>query len=180
MRKILAIIGRPGTGKSSLVRKYIEDMELKSEQLVKLVPSLYNKELDLHILGKYEEGVIFAGTDVFSMAVMPNAKEFVSTISSNILFEGDRLTSSSFFSFLSELPNTELKIFILSTSEEILNERYKERGSNQNETFLKGRATKIDNISTNMCLMNNIEEFSNSNKEEQELILENIKKFFTN
>lgn len=178
MRKILAVIGRPGVGKTTLFKKFIEGKEWEKQELVKLVPSLYNKELDLHILGKYEEGEVFAGTDRMSMAVMPAAVEFVKTIKSNIIFEGDRLTSSTFFDTLSTLPDTDFQIFVISANEELLTERYVERGSNQSETFLKGRVTKISNIQTNMEFMFITESFENNNFDDQKIILNKIETFF--
>ena len=80
MRKILAVIGRPGVGKTTLFKKFIESKNWENKELIKLVPSLYNEELDLHILGKYEEGEVFAGTDRMSMAVMPAAVEFFKSV----------------------------------------------------------------------------------------------------
>jgi len=178
MRKILAVIGRPGVGKTTLFRKFIEHKEWEKQELVKLVPSLYNKELDLHILGKYEDGEVFAGTDRMSMAVMPAAVEFVKSVNSNIIFEGDRLTSSTFFDLLSSLPDTDFQIFVITANEDLLSERYEERGSNQSETFLKGRNTKISNIQTNMEFMFISETFFNNNFEDQTIILDRIEQFF--
>ena len=178
MRKILAVIGRPGTGKTTLFREFIKTNEWERKELVKLVPSLYNETLDLHILGKYEDGEVFAGTDKMSMAVMPAAIDFVMSTTSNIIFEGDRLTSSKFFNFLSELPDTEFKILVVTTDENILAERYNERNSDQSEVFLKGRATKISNIQTNMELMFITETFKNNNLTEQETILDQLVSFF--
>lgn len=179
MRKILAVIGRPGVGKTTLFREFIEKHTWEKQELVKLVPSMYNKELDLHILGKYEDGEVFAGTDRMSMAVMPAAVEFVNSINSNIIFEGDRLTSSTFFDLLSTLPNTDFQIFVITANENLLSERYVERGSNQSETFLKGRVTKISNIQTNMEFMFISETFQNNNFDDQKVILDKIDQFFS-
>lgn len=177
MRKILAVIGRPGSGKTSLFREFLKDKIWEDQQLVKLIPSMYNKELNLHLLGKYEEGKLFAGTDVMSMAAMPAAVEFVNTIDSNIIFEGDRLTSGKFFSYLANLPNTEFKLFVITADEEVLTSRYKERGSEQSDQFLSGRKTKLGNIQSNMELMFILDEFKNNNFEDQKIILGKIKEF---
>lgn len=177
MRKILVLIGRPGSGKTSLIIRFIESKDWENQELVKLVPSLYNKELDLHILGKYEEGEIFAGTDRMSMCCQPNVVEFVKFTSSNIIFEGDRLTNMKFFDVLINLPDTEFKIIVITTTEKLLADRYLERGSNQSEVFLKGRKTKISNIQTNMDFMFITDTYVNDTFEDQQKILEKINEF---
>ena len=176
-RKILACCGRPGSGKTTLFRKFMEDKVFEDMQLVKLVPSMYCKELDLHIIGKYEDGEVFAGTDRLSMAVMPAAVEFVQTVQSNIIFEGDRLTSGKFLELLNGLPNTEFKLIVISADDKILQERYDDRGSNQSEQFLSGRVTKINNITSNMELMFVTDNFVNNNFDDQQKILDCINNF---
>lgn len=171
MRKIIAIGGVPGTGKTTLFRKFMEGKTFEKVEPVKLMPALYSAELDLYILGKYDEGEIYAGTDKLSMACQPNIQEFAASTTSNILYEGDRLTNSKFYNFLLELPDTEVKFVILKTSKDILQDRYITRGSNQSEVFLKGRDTKIDNILSNLEYMDTIIEFRNETMQDQAIIL---------
>lgn len=176
MRKIIAVGGVPGTGKTTLFRKFMEGLEWEKMEQLKMLPMLYNKEHDLYILGKYEDGETFAGTDRLSMAVQPIAQEFVSTCSSNILFEGDRIFNQSFLEFVSNLNNVELQIVYLKAPQSILEQRYVDRGSDQSETFLKGRATKYNNILSSFDLMSYITEFNNTNLEEQGKVLEFLEK----
>lgn len=178
MRKILGVIGRPGTGKTTLFREILSEGNWEKKELVKLVNSLYNKSKDLHVLGKYEEGEIFAGTDRLSMSCLPEVRKFVFEVNSNILFEGDRLTSGVFFEFLSEQKDTEVKILVISAKENLLKERYIERGSDQSEQFLKGRITKLNNIGSNMNLLDIIEYYDNNTFDDQKIILNRIKEFF--
>lgn len=177
MRKVICLIGEPGTGKTTLFRKFMEDEVWEAQEPVRLVNTMYSAELDMHIIGKYEEGEVFAGTDRLSMAVMPEAIKFVETSTSNIMFEGDRLTSAKFFDFLICLPDAEIKIIIITVPQEVLESRYKERGSEQSETFLKGRRTKINNIRGNFDYMDYIEVFDNRNLEDQTKILESINSY---
>lgn len=177
MRKIIALIGEPGTGKTTLFRKFMEPFSWEKQEPVKLVNTMYCKELDLHIIGKYEEGEVFAGTDKLSMAVMPEAIKFVKNTTSNVIFEGDRLTSSKFFDFLICVPDADVKFIVLTAPSNILSERYEARGSNQSETFLKGRTTKINNIRSNFDYMDYIEVFENKNLEDQSKVIESIKIF---
>jgi len=171
VRKLIAIGGSPGTGKTTLMRKYMEGKEFQPVEPAKLVSAMYNPERDLYILGKYEEGEVFAGTDRLSMAVQPAMQEWIASHNCNVLFEGDRIFNQSFLEFAMGLPDTELHIVFLSAPKDILEARYKERGSDQSEQFLRGRETKYSNLLSNFDLMPYITEFANTNLEEQAKVL---------
>jgi broad-specificity NMP kinase len=171
VRKLIAVGGQPGTGKTTLFRKFMEKYQWETVEPKKMLPALYCKELDLYILGKYEDGETFAGTDRLSMAVQPVAQQFVTETASNILFEGDRIFNQSFLEFTMKLSNTDLQVIYLKVPDNMLKERYAERGSDQSATFLKGRATKYSNLLSNFELMPYITEFSNTNLEEQGKVL---------
>lgn len=179
MREIIAVGGRPGTGKTTLFREFMKDYTWEVVEPIKLLPCMYSKDLDLYVIGKYEEGEVFAGTDRLSMAVQPAAEKFFSDTKSNILYEGDRIFNQSFLEFCSELPEVSLNILYLKTSEEILSQRYLDRGSNQSEVFLKGRETKYNNILTNFSLMTYISTYENSSLEQQAIILAFLRKTLT-
>lgn len=171
VRKLIAIGGSPGTGKTTLMRKYMEGKEFQPVEPAKLVSAMYNPERDLYILGKYEEGEVFAGTDRLSMAVQPAVQEWIKSHNCNILFEGDRIFNQSFLEFAMSLPDTELQIVYLKAPKDVLEQRYKDRGSDQSETFLRGRETKYNNLLSNFELMSYITEFANTNQEEQAKVL---------
>jgi broad-specificity NMP kinase len=171
MRKIIAVGGQPGTGKTTLFRKFMEDKKWENVEPAKLVSAMYNKEMDLYILGKYQEGETFAGTDRLSMAVQPELQKWIQTNNSNILFEGDRVFNQSFLEFAMALPETDLQIVYLKAPKNILEQRYKDRGSDQSEQFLRGRETKYSNLLSNFELMSYITEFANTNLEEQLKVL---------
>lgn len=170
-RKIVAVGGSPGTGKTTLFRKFMEGKPWIDVAPAKLVSAMYNTERDLYILGKYEEGETFAGTDRLSMAVQPPLQEWIASHNCNILFEGDRVFNQSFLEFCMGLPNTELVVVFLSAPKDILEQRYKDRGSDQSEQFLRGRETKYSNLLSNFELMPYITEFVNTNLEEQGKVL---------
>lgn len=172
MKKIIAVGGVPGTGKTSLFRRFISQHTWEKVEPIKLLSALYCKELDLYVFGKYEEGELFAGTDRLSMACQPNVTEFVKNTSSNIIFEGDRLTNNKFYTMLMDLPNIKLKVIFLEVSNTTLKQRYIERGSDQSETFLQSRETKISNLSKNFDLFEHLETFTNETIEDQSKILD--------
>lgn len=175
--KVIAIGGEPGAGKSTLMNKILDEYTWRMEyDKVKLVPYLTNTD-GVYILGKYfEEGQTFSGTDRMSMAVQPEAIKFLASLpdDSIVLFEGDRLFTASFLEHC--LDNYDLEIIYLETDKSIREERYAERGSNQNETWLQGRETKIANILSNMMLMFNTIKFENNNLEDQQKIVNHIMK----
>lgn len=173
--KVIAIGGEPGAGKSTLMKKILSKLDWKEEYTnFKLVP--YLRCSKYYILGKYEEGETFSGTDRMSMAVQPEAIKFLQSLDKDavVLYEGDRLFTSSFLEHC--LDNYDLEIIYLQTESEIRKDRYRQRGSNQNETWLQGRETKIANILSNMMLMFNVVRFNNNCINDQEKIVEHIMK----
>jgi broad-specificity NMP kinase len=176
VRKIIAVGGRPGTGKTTLFRKYMEGKGFQPIEPAKLVSANYEPSRDLYILGKYEEGEVFAGTDRLSMAVQPALQEWIASHNCNVLFEGDRVFNQSFLEFAMALPDTELHVVYLKASEDTLKERYADRGSDQSEQFLRGRETKYNNLLSNFELMSYTTEFNNTNLDEQAKILEFLDK----
>jgi broad-specificity NMP kinase len=171
--KVIAIGGNPGSGKSTLMKRLIEYFTpVKKYDEFKLVPYLQNN--NIYILGKYDDGEVFSGTDRMSMAVQPEAIKFLASIpdDSIVLYEGDRLFTASFLEDCSE--KYDLKIIHLATKPEVREERYKERGSDQNVTWLRGRESKINNILTNMTLLFFVETFDNNSLEEQEIVFQSI------
>lgn len=173
--KVIAIGGEPGSGKTTLMKRIIQhyNMQPKYED-VKLVPFLQKD--NIYVLGKYEDGHVFAGTDRMSMAVQPEAIKFLATLptESIVLYEGDRLFTASFLEDC--LDKYDLDIIYLSTYKDVRTQRYTERGSEQDETWLRGRETKIANILTNMNLLFNVSKYNNNNLDEQNLVFGEILK----
>ena len=180
MNKVVAIGGVPGTGKTTLVQRVIsfaDDWEVCKP--AELLDAIYSETLDLYILGKYApfyEGEGYAwGTDRLSMAVQPKASEFLKETTSDILFEGDRLFNQSFLELCVE--RKDVHICVLKTDDSTLKSRYEERGSEQSEKFIQGRETKYGNLLTNFFLMPYTEYVENTNLDDQEKIVSQIRKF---
>ena len=175
--KIIAVGGVPGTGKTTIVQKIIDRVEdWVAVKPAALLDSIYSEALDLYVLGKYQpwyDGEGYAqGTDRLSMAVQPKAIEFLTTNTSNILFEGDRLFTQTFLDACSDAGD--LRVFMLQTDKTTLQIRYEDRGSTQSTQFIKSRETKYQNLGTNFDLMSCIEYHSNNNLDQQKAILESI------
>lgn len=178
--KVIAIGGEPGSGKSTLMKNIMYAYHFdKCFDTFKLVPYHYSNDRNknIYILGKYEEGEVFSGTDRMSMAVQPEAIKFLASLKDDavVLLEGDRLFTASFLEHCVE--NYDLEIIYLETDRLIRENRYKERGSNQNETWLQGRETKIANILSNMTLMFNTVKFKNNNEDDRKIIVDHIMKY---
>lgn len=181
MSKRLMVCGVPGTGKSTLMKAFMKDYQWEYLEPKQLVKVHYCKELDLYVIGQYAEGEVFGGTDRLAMNAQPNVIEFIKSTGSNILFEGDRLTNGKMIDFLmNEADDVDsiFQIFVL-TATGCLQDRYKERGSDQSETFLKGRETKINNILSNFDYMDYTLVYQNRNLDEQSVILNHMKAYFS-
>ena len=74
------------------------------------------------------------------------------------------------------LPNTDHQVVYLKVPQTMLEQRYKDRGSDQSEQFLRGRETKYSNLLSNFELMPYITEFTNTNLEEQGKVLAFLEK----
>lgn len=165
MNNVILICGEPGSGKTTLMWNIIEQRkEWDNVEPIKLLNAMYNKAADLYILGKYEKGEVFAGTDRLSMAVQPVAVEFIQNSNADFLIEGDRLFNRKFIDAVMKMPGKKLSIVHLDVDQNTLKARYKERGTNQNEEFLRSRATKVSNITNAFDLMDVVHSFSHMNK----------------
>lgn len=173
--KIIFIIGEPGSGKTTLMRRLMNEVG-GFEPHFKEYPLIdYHRSGNVYILGKYEDGELFAGTDRLSMACQPNAVQFLSELpeDSVVLIEGDRLGNRSFIEHCESKYAT--MIVYLKTKPETRTLRFDERGSEQTEQFLKSRETKLKNLRSNFNLMLITHEYWNENQEHQDIIVDFIK-----
>lgn len=146
MKKIIALGGRPGCGKTTIMRAILSRYHSDKIEPARGLPCHYIPALNTAVLGVYDTTELFAGTDKLSMSIQPAAEKYARDASCNLLFEGDRLYNFSFLSYLKTIPECALHAVFLDVRDEILTERRTNRGSNQSQTFLRGRATKYHNI----------------------------------
>jgi dephospho-CoA kinase len=136
---VIALGGEPASGKTTLlkrIRKNFPNLTQFKSGLVRGEYCPYNK---VYFVGVFDD-TMFEGTDKLSLSVQPSFIEFVrNTPDAKIVYEGDRLFNASVFEQLRSV------IFLLELSPSIHKARHAQRGHEQNETFLKGRKTKIEN-----------------------------------
>jgi len=153
--KFICIGGEPGTGKSGIVKSILEKLGTGYDFKFNLLRGYKYPTLDprIIVLGIYEDGVLFSGTDRLSMIAIKSIKELVHFCVENnvfmdytILFEGDRFFKQNFFETLDSL-NVDYSLFILKVDDDVLNSRREARSdNNQSDKFLKGRRTMYSNI----------------------------------
>ena len=86
MKNIIALGGEPATGKTTLMWRIIDSVtDWQKIEPKKTLSAIRSESLDLTILGKYDRGLEFAGTDRLSMSVQPAATEFIKEATGNSL-----------------------------------------------------------------------------------------------
>lgn len=152
----ICIGGVPATGKTKLMYKVVKYLRynmvegggmklgtIRAEQFAK-------PEYQFFVLGEYD-GQIFAGTDRLSMDAqkhMPDFLAYIFQLRSKVvvLFEGDRLFNTKMITLLNDVVGAEnVAKVCLAVSEDTLRKRHNKRGDSQSGSWLKGRATKIQN-----------------------------------
>lgn len=140
MATLYYVIGIPGAGKTSLLNAALAGVPY---QAVDDYPArrVYPGGV---LLGR-ERGV-FSGTDSYPYNVQPVVLEWlVSCGLQRVLGEGDRLANDRFFRGV-VAAGWNLSVIYLNTPPALAAERRKQRGSNQNLAWVKGRITKVHSL----------------------------------
>jgi adenylate kinase family enzyme len=149
MKKLIMIIGEPGSGKSSLVKELLSQQEHK--QIKHQLLRAYEIDKDnykIFVFGIYFSNEIFEGTDKLSMGVQPSAIDFMLNAPTNSIFitEGDRLGNAKLLAFCKE---NGIQYQLIHLYCEKPHQRRDKRGSKQSETWISSRQTKIRNLLSN-------------------------------
>ena len=144
-------IGVPGTGKTTLMReklaefRKVEQDELVAEGMVKY--HRFNEQKVL-ILGIYDEST-FAGTDRLAKSCGPKFREWlVNNVETyegwELVMEGERFMNDKTLPLLFEQES--MNLVCLKVTEEELVRRREARNNTQSSTWLKGMATRVQNV----------------------------------
>jgi len=150
MHYAVFVVGPPGVGKTSALRKILgEDYTIVHPQDNKVVKFTLSE--DLCFAGHYGTGT-FDGSDTVPMHaasicldwwesnILPNSK-YKATI-----FDGDRFSTNPCKSTLEAIEGVKVLCVYMGASKEVLTQRRLERGSKQDPTWLKGRESKCRNF----------------------------------
>lgn len=134
-REALYLIGEPGVGKSTLADALIGTAPLT----VFTSPFAHYTAGPVVVLGVRRKQ--FPGTDALPMNVQPKVEGWLDAAAPPLLFgEGDRLGNDKFFRALTEAGYNLVVGYLVG--EATAKARRKERGSKQNDAWVRGRGSK--------------------------------------
>jgi hypothetical protein len=151
---VVAIGDEQATGKTTLVQRALK-MALGKMQPVPTYRGRYGlieymafPSLSLTVFGSYD-GDVYAGTDRLSMAVEHDAREFVEYLTrwgghQTVIFEGDRLFTSSYLRFCQE--RVILRAYVLGCDATAPGARRASRQATKSDVLLRSRRTKMEQI----------------------------------
>ena len=177
---IIMIGGAPCSGKSTLVRSILSELG-SAENVEPMKLFSCQKHNDILVVGRYPEEEAFGGTDRLSYGTISKFRKFIIQEYSkykHIIIEGDRFFRMKDIEWLVSEYNAgtfDAKIFVLTVSSSEEQRRHIERQDTQSEKWLKGRRSQINNILTNMFLMDKIQVRNNENKNDMMKIEEELK-----
>ena len=149
--QITHYLGEPGTGKTTLMRaKLTEFRKVEQDEWVKDGYITYHKfpKQKVLILGRYDEGT-FSGTDTWAKTAPPKFRQWVLDNAEifadwKIYSEGERLSNNPTLDALFATENFTLVRLVVSDEE--LERRRQARNNTQNESWMKGMKTRIENL----------------------------------
>jgi hypothetical protein len=148
--EMLYIAGPPGVGKSTLARELTAGWD-RIVHTHAPVPHVVLRHPVTGLKAGLELGVprpAFSGTDALSMSIGPAALDFMLSRTSTVPFalgEGSRLATRPFLGGLVHA-GVRLTFVSLSASQDVLDYRWRARGSKQNPSWRKGAATRAERM----------------------------------
>ena len=145
---LLYLAGPPGVGKSSVARELTQSWDRFVSRYAAVPHTVLSHPVSGQIHG-VELGVpreTFSGTDALAMDIGPRALDWMRGLSVPFaLGEGSRLATRP---FLSGLARGGVKVVLvrLTADEELLTQRWQDRGAKQNPAWRKGAATRAQRL----------------------------------
>jgi hypothetical protein len=142
----------PGTGKTTLMWSKIRKLrEVEKEEIVKEGYVRYHRfdQQKTIVFGVYEEGAVFAGLDRLAKTAPPKFRDWISANKDKykdwqLLSEGERFSNVPTLDHLFE--HCDMNLVLLQVSPEELQKRRAARNNTQNEKWLQGMQTRINNL----------------------------------
>ena len=148
---LIYLIGEPGVGKSTVLAAYWKLTATRNEsQATDKIPHTkhFNDEtyLGLEIGNPKPKNELHPGTDTLSYGIMPKATEWIQTRTDPLIIaEGDRLAHPKFWEASERSGRKVLLIHVTGPT----HTRRVNRGTEQNENWLRSRATRVKNLADN-------------------------------
>ena len=142
---LVYVIGYPGCGKTSAMRRGISLLGYGAWEEVQEKPFAHTIYPSGFVqLGKQRE--MYGGTDTLALNVQPAVVKWLGEIDVPVVVgEGDRLANKKFFDSVANM-GRHLAIVYIKCGELTARKRAWERGSRFNESWLKGRISKVDSL----------------------------------
>lgn len=139
VKRIIAIGGEPGTGKTRLMKDVMKDYTLTPFNYG-LIKGEYDDYKKVYFIGVFD-GSKFEGSDKVSIKCYDDLIKFLNQVDGVVVFEGDRLFSKKVLA--TQYPFIKL---VLTASKETMDTRYRLRGVYQAEYFNTLKTKRINNL----------------------------------
>jgi hypothetical protein len=143
---LIYVVGCPGAGKTTLVRELTKNCLRYEVKRNPVYEALLNKTGDVVALEVGKRKGTFSGTDALPMDVHPKAVEWIGHAPFPlVLGEGMRLGTTGFLAAAREV-GYNVHLIYLHAPQELAAQRRAARGTSQSESWIKGAATRAENL----------------------------------